>query len=168
MGLDTSHGCWNGSYGAFMRWRTDLAASMDIPLEVMEGFGPSFVTMSEVTDEGCESLLHGKWCANSGWLRHLYRATSRVKQAPWQIDPAITILLSHSDCSGRIRWWDAGKIAIALGQFLRSGRGQALKHTAARNPEVQRADYDGTYAATKRFALGCAKAYRLREDVYFR
>lgn len=25
MGLDTSHGCWHGAYGAFTRWRHELA-----------------------------------------------------------------------------------------------------------------------------------------------
>lgn len=24
MGLDTTHGCWNGPYSAFMRWRSEL------------------------------------------------------------------------------------------------------------------------------------------------
>lgn len=38
MGLDCTHGFWNGSYGAFMRWRTWLAAQAGIPLSLMEGF----------------------------------------------------------------------------------------------------------------------------------
>ncbi len=25
MGLDTTHGCWSGSYGGFSRWRTEVA-----------------------------------------------------------------------------------------------------------------------------------------------
>lgn len=25
MGLDTTHGCWNGPYGGFSRWRTEIA-----------------------------------------------------------------------------------------------------------------------------------------------
>jgi len=25
MGLDTTHGCWNGAYSAFSRWRTKIA-----------------------------------------------------------------------------------------------------------------------------------------------
>ena len=38
MGLDVSHGCWNGSYSGFMKFRKILAGSIDIDLENMAGF----------------------------------------------------------------------------------------------------------------------------------
>lgn len=39
MGLDTSHGCWNGSYGNFSWWRTAIAKCAGIELKQMVGFG---------------------------------------------------------------------------------------------------------------------------------
>ena len=168
MGLDTSHDCWHGPYSAFMRWRTSLAHSMGIPYRLMQGLGVCHCDMKKVTEEGCKAIIGSQWSDDAVWLKHLVEASSVVRQCPWSIDPAIAELLSHSDCDGRIRWWNAGKIAIALGRFLRSPQGQSLRGHNARNPSEKRADYDGTYEATKRFALGCAKAYRLREDVYFR
>lgn len=38
MGLDTSHGCWHGSYGSFDHFRTALAAAIGIDLHDMQGF----------------------------------------------------------------------------------------------------------------------------------
>jgi len=46
MGLDTSHGCWHGSYGAFMRWRMGLHALIsDAP-------GKSFKTLEDAWSHG--------------------------------------------------------------------------------------------------------------------
>ncbi len=39
MGLDVSHGCWHGSYGAFGAWREWLARRAGFSLHEMEGFG---------------------------------------------------------------------------------------------------------------------------------
>ncbi len=40
MGLDTSHDCWHGSYGAFNRWRTKIAEVAGFgALDDHEGFG---------------------------------------------------------------------------------------------------------------------------------
>src|SRR5574340_940621 len=42
MGLDTTHDCWHGSYGAFMRWRKKLAEVAGFGnLNDYEGFGGS-------------------------------------------------------------------------------------------------------------------------------
>ena len=38
MGLDTTHGCWNGPYSAFHRFREDLAKAAGIPLDMMQGY----------------------------------------------------------------------------------------------------------------------------------
>lgn len=39
MGLDISHGAWNGAYSSFMRWRIEIAKAAELPdLEIMEGF----------------------------------------------------------------------------------------------------------------------------------
>lgn len=42
MGLDTSHDCWHGSYGAFNRWRTKICEVAGYgALEERENFGGS-------------------------------------------------------------------------------------------------------------------------------
>lgn len=38
MGLDVSHGCWNGAYSAFHRWRVKISSVAGINLEAMSGF----------------------------------------------------------------------------------------------------------------------------------
>jgi len=39
MGLDTTHNCWHGPYGAFHNWRCKLAEVAGLPnLELMDGF----------------------------------------------------------------------------------------------------------------------------------
>lgn len=40
MGLDTTHDCWHGPYGAFGRWREELTRAAGLPeLSAMVGFG---------------------------------------------------------------------------------------------------------------------------------
>jgi hypothetical protein len=53
MGLDISHGCWEGAYSAFMRWRQQIAEVAGIPLMLMDGF--------------CE------WCYACGAIRPMQR-----------------------------------------------------------------------------------------------
>lgn len=39
MGLDTTHGCWNGPYSSFNRFRYSLAAQIGIDLDDYKGYG---------------------------------------------------------------------------------------------------------------------------------
>ncbi|WP_298067418.1 hypothetical protein [uncultured Acinetobacter sp.] len=39
MGLDTTHNCWNGSYGSFNRFRYSLAAQIGVNLDEYIGYG---------------------------------------------------------------------------------------------------------------------------------
>lgn len=41
MGLDTSHGCWHGSYSSFNDWREWLSQLGHVVLPEMAGFGGS-------------------------------------------------------------------------------------------------------------------------------
>jgi hypothetical protein len=41
MGLDTTHGAWNGAYSAFNTWRTEVAKRVGITLKEMQGFDGS-------------------------------------------------------------------------------------------------------------------------------
>lgn len=72
---------------------------------------------------------------------------------PWSIinDPLV-LLLDHSDCEGCLKWWDCDKIAIRLLQTLRDAPSGTPKWLID---------------ATKSFALGCLRAYKLREHVEF-
>lgn len=69
-------------------------------------------------------------------------------------DP-LHILLSHSDCDGKLRWFDCKAIALRLLEIYRR-----TKDTDTCEPQSMR-------WATLRFALGCMRAYRARENVGF-
>ena len=50
MGLDTTHGCWNGAYSSFNKFRHDLANQIGINLDDYAGYGG---------DKDLESIEHG-------------------------------------------------------------------------------------------------------------
>lgn len=62
MGLDTSHDCWHGSYGAFMRWRAKITevAGYGV-LDKRQGFGGETPWPGENTD-ALIVLLHHSDC----------------------------------------------------------------------------------------------------------
>jgi len=158
VGLDTSHDCWHGPYSMFMRWRKWVAERAGYPpLELMYGFqcplreelraGPKF---SPTYD-----LCPGQWF-------HVARQfPAGIPWGPYEHDP-LSILLSHSDSSGRIKWFECRRIAIRLGHVLRGAP------DGPRNPKMpERAIYDGERPATLRFIRGLLDAYNRREDVIF-
>lgn len=165
MGLDTSHDAWHGPCGAFNRWRRRLAGLIGIPLDLMWGHAflwsglsnyPDYPTRQSVEHE-LAAVPYGKTRA---WLEY---ADAAMRQTPhmmihWHGDDPLFKVLHHSDCDGRIRWWDAGQIAIRLGQLLRSPD----------FPKRSAADPDCFYEKTLRFAAGCARAFKAREDLVFR
>jgi hypothetical protein len=98
MGLNTSHGCWDGAYSAFMRWRQEIAKHVGIPLMFMEGF------YSE---------------RNISNLPEYMRIGLPLR---WDLfgDDAIFKLLYHSDCEGEIESKDCAPIADRLEEILKS------------------------------------------------
>lgn len=60
MGLDTSHGCWNGGYGRFNSFRRNIAESIGFNLREMEGFGGSI--SFETMDHPVKPLLDHSDC----------------------------------------------------------------------------------------------------------
>jgi|SRR5262245_3125625 len=91
MGLDTTHGCWNGPYSAFHRWRTELAR--------LAGYGHQWPDALIVrNDENPDDMAEGIW-----------------KNIPG--DP-LMILLLHSDCDGHIKPEHAILIADRLDQII--------------------------------------------------
>lgn len=111
MGLDTSHGCWHGAYGAFHRWRTKLAEVAGLPpLELMEGFYKPLDSHG-----GLPTLYHGReeWLG----LKHL----DSLLPISWDClnpDEALHLLLSHSDCDGVIPSEMCSPIADRLEELL--------------------------------------------------
>lgn len=91
MGLDTTHGCWSGSYSGFGKWRTSIAREIGIDLDSMQGFARG---VKRCPTCGHESLSGVSWDA--------------LKPDP------LHIVLSHSDCDGSIRWQDCEAIAARL------------------------------------------------------
>ena len=98
MGLDTSHGCWHGAYGAFTRWRNKLAevAGYHIaPIKYRDGFEMDTI----LVDWGhLQDRLHGDW-----------------PETP--ADPLL-VLIAHSDCDGVIHPEQAGPLANRLEELL--------------------------------------------------
>lgn len=57
MGLDTDFDCWHGPYSAFHRWRKEIAASIGIDLDKMDGFAENGSAWN-MADPICKLLHH--------------------------------------------------------------------------------------------------------------
>lgn len=104
MGLDTSHGCWHGAYGAFSRWRNQLALSAGYelmhptPEEIAEGALPSSQYAVIEWSGIVEKNFMGEW----------------DRTPP---DPLI-VLFAHSDCDGVIHPAQGRLLADRLEELL--------------------------------------------------
>ena len=97
MGLDTSHGCWHGPYGAFARWRTELARAAGYK-------------MREPTPEDWSRYV-------LPW--HMFEDKNYLGE--WDSPPGddpLLFLLAHSDCDGEIHPEHGVHIAARLEQLL--------------------------------------------------
>lgn len=98
MGLDTSHNCWHGSYPAFMRWRSALAAAAGLPpLGLMEGF--------------CDRKTFPE-------LPSYISARLPISWDAVHCPAPLAELLTHSDCGGTITAASCGPMADALEALL--------------------------------------------------
>ncbi len=167
MGLDVSHDCWSGSYVAFHRWRCRIAGLAGFPpLEIMQDFWP-MIANEERYLPLTGSLGAGgvrSWARDQLVLEYFRRGLLPLK---WEDlgdhvgDARLVPLLRHSDCDGEIPPEQCGPIADAL---------EALLPRLDPSPEPdrpQRADYDGSRAATQRFIAGLRKAAAAGEPVRF-
>ncbi len=148
MGLDTTHDCWHGPYGAFNRWREQLAKRIDLPLPLMKGFCPWFQAM--VPSDG-SNIIYG------------FQKPTRYSPLKWpsSTDEPLVLLLSHSDCDGDIRWQDAEAIANRLDTIIKAA------HVMTVPSGSERADYDGFIPACERFSNGLRSAAAAKENVDF-
>lgn len=92
MGLDTTHGCWHGSYIAFHHWRRKIAEVAGIPLPLMEGFyeRPHFPPDA---DKIIANVIYGTAVHD-----HLPLKWEALKPDP------LHELLNHSDYDGELRY----------------------------------------------------------------
>lgn len=95
MGLTTSHECWDGSYGAFRRWRNALAVAAGYRLELYKDGEPIPVLDWDNLPDG---VLMGEWPATP--------------------DDPLLVLLAHSDCEGWIRSAQAAPLADRLAELI--------------------------------------------------
>lgn len=113
MGLDTSHDCWHGAYGAFHRLRNAIAEAADWPMN--EDGSDYLLPFDELQDKN----YSGDWDRVPG-------------------DDPLIVLLAHSDCDGVIHPEHGRHIAKRLrelapllpvegGGHIKSMRGDTLQ-----------------------------------------
>lgn len=100
MGLDTTHGCWNGPYSAFHRWRCHLHG---------------LITKSE------PEYRYGSWDES------LRRAWDEGRYEDQSVP--INVLMLHSDCDGEIPAEVCGPLADALQEIVDGLPARALYDT---------------------------------------
>jgi len=149
MGLDISHGCWDGAYGAFGRWRQKVAELAGLPpLELMEGFYAEDYS-------GPFSLVD---CIKMPTAHDQIKRVMEKLPIKWECIryTPLLILLRHSDCEGRIRWAECMEIAKALEKIL------------PLFPDEDAGGHIGNWRLkTQRFINGLKLAYDKKEDVHF-
>jgi hypothetical protein len=182
MGLDVSHDAWHGPYSQFNRWRVWVAKQVGIPLRLMEGY------YNWQWDEGDEKrltdtknfyTLHTLSGENTLWYDTLKAVQELGGPIKWDVlgDHPLRILLSHSDCDGRIHWMHCKRIALELGKILKRVEDDMIEVTYREGPNAGqrmfaswqdgRGIYDGNVSATKRFICGCLEAFKSKEDLLF-
>jgi hypothetical protein len=96
MGLDTTHNAWHGAYGAFSRWRDQLARTAGYELAKLDGDHREVILI----DWGhiVPKNYYGEW--------------DRMPADP------LILLIAHSDCEGVISSEHAGPLANRLEELL--------------------------------------------------
>ena len=113
MGLNCTHGAWDGAYSAFMRWRTKLAEVAQLPpLELMEGF---YSPLKRENSYDLPTL----YCGPNAMMDRLLSidALLPIKWSSLKKDK-LHILLTHSDCEGKIPWRQCAGLADRLEQLI--------------------------------------------------
>lgn len=194
MGLNVSHGCWEGPYSAFMRFRMALAKEAGIPLELMDWYYPpgigeghsyqpvGFDDLPEgepiiVPDPGALEWLRarngGPLCQDSRGpsVERFVVDVARWLPLSWDLFPVrrepLTTLLRHSDCEGVIYVRNQRRLAERLDELADRFPPRFGGHPDW-TPEMEpSAIYDGIGEAARRFAAGLRDAYAKRETVTF-
>lgn len=106
MGLDTTHGCWNGPYSQFHQWRKAIAKTIAIDLDQMSGFEP-LEESRPVRKAGAPDGI--EWTTLPPDILH--------------------VLLNHQDCEGEIEHKDCLLLAQRLIEVLPSIPSEWVLHT---------------------------------------
>jgi len=138
MGLETTHGCYLGSYSLFHSWRTEIGRLAGYPTKIHRVDFCGVRTLKEclLFDETAlpPNYAQGEW-------KHLPE------------DP-LMVLLVHSDCDGRIKAEHCAPLADALEPLVPKLAGSAE-------------DRQSDAATAKRFIDGLRAASAAGEDVKF-
>ena len=137
MGLDTSHDCWHGPYGAFLRWRHTLAETAGYKIR-------------EPTPEERDAGIYSK-SVDIHW--EVFEPENY--QGEWDFVPGddpLLYLIVHSDCDGVIHPAQGIHIAARLEQIL---------------PLLDGSDADWLQEKTRKFIDGLKAAAAAGEDVDF-
>jgi hypothetical protein len=152
MGLDISHGCWDGAYSAFHRWRKEIAHVAGMPpLELMAGF---YTPLSGMKQGKPPTLYHGMGTGEGDFMKEL----DRQLPIPWEaLKPdALHELLNHSDCDGEIPWGSCKAIADRLSEVL------------SELPDEDAGGHIGNWRAkTSAFIKGLLLAFEQQENIDF-
>jgi hypothetical protein len=124
MGLDTTHGCYNGGYGRFHSLRTEWAKAAGLPpLELMEGFynpdelgTPFSLLKTHAESSRANSIMSNMDAIYDSMKRHVMDFLP-IRWSCLKPDPLYK-LLCHSDCEGDIKAKDCAKIANSLEELL--------------------------------------------------
>ncbi len=148
MGLNISHGAWDGPYSSFNGWRQKVAHLAGYPpLELMDGyyyengFSHPFTLLDLQYPKGNELEMYA--------IRKI-RKELPIKWDNFKPNPLIKLLL-HSDCEGYINCKDCKGIADELEKI------------------IGLSDEADVYwiEKTKRFITGCRLAYEKKEKLIF-
>lgn len=193
MGLDVSHGCWEGPYSAFMRFREALAKEADIPLGLMEGYYPGLgdghpyqpIGFDDEPDgepvlvpdpaalEWLRARTGGPLCGDSRGpsVERFVVDLARWLPLSWDLFPfrrePLSVLLNHSDYDGSIYLRHQLRLADRLDEIAATIPPRTGGHPDWTPDEDARAIYDGVGEAARRFAAGLRTAYTAHEAVTF-
>jgi hypothetical protein len=138
MGLDTTHGCWHGSYTGFNCWRNELARAAGYKLrepDIAEGIVSPLPDLHWDAFE--DKNYQGEWDAPPG-------------------DDPLLFLLAHSDCDGVIHPEHGIHLA------------RRLEHLVPLLQAANEArDAEWMSEMTRRFIKGLREAAAAGEDVKF-
>ena len=140
MGLDTSHDAWHGAYGAFGKWRHEVAVAAGF-IKEDESLFPKGLYDNGLKDSPLDwETLDSMTDCMGNWTK--------------EPDDPLWYLLNHSDCDGVIRHEHCEALADRLEEFI---------------PLLDDPESVSLWRAnrTRRFVDGLRAAHEAGEDVDF-
>ena len=96
MGLNTTHGCWDGGYIGFSAWRNAVAIAAGFRMKLTGGYSLDAIEALFLPggEPVPEAIFMGQW--------------------PFEPPDVLWVLLAHSDCDGEIPHKFTGPLADRL------------------------------------------------------